>query len=199
MGRKSILKNRKEKNKKVELWTQGILPKLKNKDLGVLTMDDLAALMNKSKSTIYQYFTTKEEIFEYITEVRVTNLKTYKDEISSEILSLDYHYKTLAKILAEGAKDISANFLKQLQLHYPKAWKIIKDFLFGLLEDLKEFYYIGIENKLFKSVSVDLLIKLDEFFIMQLITDNVFFKESKETLESSIKNYMFLKFEGLIK
>ncbi len=199
MGRKSILKNRKNKNKKVEQWTQAILPKLKNKDLGDLTMDNLATLMNKSKSTIYQYFTTKEEVFDYITQVRINRLYTYKDEITKEILQLDYHYETLATILTEGAKDISAFYLKQLQKHFPSAWQIIEDFLYELLEDLKQFYLFGIESKLLKPVSVELLIKLDEFFILRLITDDKFFNQSKETLESTIKDYMFLKFEGLMK
>ncbi len=199
MGRKSILKDRKEKNKKVEKWALAILPKLKHQDLGDLTMDDMAILMNKSKSTIYQYFTTKEEIFEYITRVRIDNLSKYKSEITTEILQLDYHYKTLSLILTEGARDISAFYLKQLQLHYPSAWQIIEGFLFGLIEDLKQFYLSGIKSKLFKPVSVELLTKLDEFFILQLITDDKFFTQSKETLESTVKDYMFLKFEGLMK
>ncbi|MDY8135345.1 TetR/AcrR family transcriptional regulator [Aquimarina sp. 2201CG5-10] len=199
MGRKSIAKDRKEKNKKVEKWTQALLPKLKNADLGNLTMDNLAILMNKSKSTIYQYFTTKEEIFEYITQVRVDQLNTYKNEISGDNLQLDYHYQALASILTEGAKDISPIYLKQLQKHYPDAWKIIEDFLNELLIDLKQFYVFGIKNGLFKSVSVDLLAKLDEYFIMQLITDHSFFSQTKETMESVIKDYMSLKFEGLTK
>ncbi len=199
MGRKSISRNRKEKNKKVEKWTQAILPKLKQVDLGNLTMDDLAILMNKSKSTIYQYFTTKEEIFEYITEVRVSKLYEYKNEITQEIVQLDYQYSTLVTILTEGAKDISAFYLRQLQEYYPTAWKIIEDFLFALLEDLKQFYIFGIESKQFKPVSTELLIKMDEFFILRLITDDAFFNQSKETLESTIKDYMFLKFEGLMK
>ncbi len=199
MGRKSIVKNRKEKNKKVEQWTQALLPKLKQTDLGELTMDDLALLMNKSKSTIYQYFTTKEEIFEYITQVRIDTLYTYKDEITAEILQLDYHYETLARILTEGAKDISAFYLKQLQQHYPNAWRIIEGFLFDLLEDLKQFYRFGIESGQFKPISVELLLKLDEFFILQLVTDDKFFNSSQKTLESMIKDYMFLKFEGLMK
>lgn len=199
MGRKSLVKDRKNKDKKVEQWTLAILPKLKHEDLGDLTMDDLAVLMNKSKSTIYQYFTTKEEIFEYITQVRIDYLYAYKDEITGEISQLDYHYETLARILTEGAKDISSFYLKQLQEHYPTAWKIIEDFLFGLLEDLKQFYIYGIEHKLLKPVSIELLTKLDQYFIMQLITDDKFFNQTKETLESIIKDYMFLKFEGLMK
>ncbi|AXT59049.1 TetR/AcrR family transcriptional regulator [Aquimarina sp. AD10] len=199
MGRKSIDRNRKEKNKKVEQWTLALLPKLKNQELGSLTMDDLALLMNKSKSTIYQYFTTKEEIFEYITQVRVDNLNVYKTEITGEILKLDYHYETLAKILAEGAKDISSFYLKELKQHYPTAWKIIEDFLSGLLEDLKQLYTYGIQSGVFKSISVELLAKLDEYFIMQLITDDTFFVQTQKTLETTVRDYMFLKFEGLMK
>lgn len=198
MGRKSIHRERKDKNKKVEQWTQALLPKLRNTELGELTMDDLAKLMNKSKSTIYQYFVTKEEIFEYVTQVRVDQLKAYKNEISSEILGLGYQYEALAKILAEGVKDISPFYLKQLQMHYPSAWDIVENFLQGLLKDLKEFYAFGIENKIFKTVSTELLIKLDEYFIMQLITDHTFFNDNQQTLESAIKEYMFMKFEGLV-
>ncbi|WP_024772844.1 TetR/AcrR family transcriptional regulator [Aquimarina macrocephali] len=199
MGRKSVLKNRKEKNKKVEQWTLAILPKLKTTDLGELTMDDLALLMKKSKSTIYQYFTTKEEIFEYITQVRIDYLYTYKNQITEEILKLDYRCETLGRILMEGAKDVSSFFLRQLQEHYPTAWKIIEEFLCALLEDLKQFYILGIENNIFKPISSELLIKLDEYFIRQLITDDNFFDQTEETLESTMRDYMYLKFEGLKK
>lgn len=198
MGRKSIHRERKDKSKKVEQWTQALLPKLRNTELGELTMDDLAKLMNKSKSTIYQYFVTKEEIFEYVTQVRVDQLKAYKNEISIEIMGLGYQYEALAKILAEGVKDISPFYLKQLQMYYPSAWDIVEHFLQGLLKDLKEFYIFGIENKIFKAVSPELLIKLDEYFIMQLITDHTFFNDNQKTLESAIKEYMFVKFEGLV-
>ncbi|WP_109097036.1 TetR/AcrR family transcriptional regulator [Aquimarina sp. AU58] len=199
MGRKSILKNRKEKNRKVEQWTLAILPKLKTADLGELTMDDLALLMKKSKSTIYQYFTTKEEIFEYITQVRIDYLYTYKNQITEEILKLDYRCETLGRILMEGAKDVSSFFLRQLQEHYPTAWKIIEEFLCALLEDLKQFYILGIESNIFKPISSELLVKLDEYFIRQLITDDNFFDQTEETLESIMRDYMFLKFEGLKK
>jgi len=199
MGRKSTTKSRKAKTKKVEKWTKAILPKLKHTDLGELTMDDLAILMKKSKSTIYEYFKTKEEVFEYITQIRIDYLYDYKSEITSEIIQLDYQYEVLTTILSKGAQDISAFYLKQLQLHYPTAWKIIDDFLLDLLEDLKRFYKNGIESKLFKPISIDLMIKLDQYFILQLITDDTFFSNSKETLETIIKDYMLLKFEGLMK
>lgn len=199
MGRKSIHRKRKDKNEKVVQWTQALLPKLKQTTLGDLTMDDLAAFMNKSKSTIYEYFVTKEEIFEYITQVRIDRLQAYKNEITGELSGLNYQYETLSKILAEGVKDISPFYLKQLQLHYPNAWSIVERFIQSLLKDLKDFYVFGIENDMFKAVSAELLIKLDTYFIMQLLTDYTFFDNNKQTLASAIREYMYLKFEGLLK
>lgn len=198
MGRRPIDKERKPKNSKVEEWTQELLGKLNQTDLGDLTMDDLAILMNKSKSTIYEYFGTKEEIFEYITEVRVNRLKSYRNKISIEMPLKDYDYDTLAHILTDGVKDISPYFLKQLQTYFPSAWKIVEGFLQGLLNDLRELYSIGIETKMFKTVSPDMMIKIDEYFIKQLVTDYDFFETSDQTLEAVVRDYIYLKFEGLI-
>ena len=197
MGRRSILKHRKEKNKKVEQWSLSILPQLKDIDLGELTIDDLCVLLKKSKSTIYQYFTTKEEFFEYVTQIRINYLYSYKEEITKEIFKLDYQYDNLVHILTEGTKDISSFYLRQLKKHYPTAWKIIEDFLLVLLEDFKQFYIFGIEKQIFHPIPPDLLITMDLCFIMELIKGDIFFGKTKETLESTIKDYILLKFEGL--
>lgn len=197
MGRKSVQKDRKVKTKKVEKWTQALVPKLADIELASLTMDDIAKLLDQSKSTVYQYFTSKEEIFEYITQVKIDALIQYKNELNQQKSDLNYHYEGLAMILSEGTKDISPFYLNQLKLNFPTAWKIIENFLFKLLNDLKSFYKEGITNNLFKPISIELLNKLDEYFIMQLITDYNFFNKTETSLGEIIKDYMFLKFEGL--
>lgn len=197
MGRKSTPKKRKKRNQSVVQWTQSILPKLRKKELGNLTMDDLSALMNKSKSTIYEYFSTKEEIFEYITETRIQQLRAYKNEISLHSFSATFPYESFVDILSRGVKDISSFYLSELKIHYPTAWKIVMDFLNELLSDLKHLYSMGIENKIFRSISPELMIKLDEYFIVKLITDYRFLESTGQTLEVVIKNYLLLKFEGL--
>ena len=197
MGRKSVEKNRKTKTKKVEKWTQELVPRLAHKELGSLTMDDLAKLLQKSKSTVYQYFKTKEEIFEYITQVRIDSLVKYKNELNKRSSDVSYHYEGLAMLLSEGTRDISPFYLNQLKTNFPTAWKIIEDFMNALLKDLKLFYEKGVKDNLFKPISIELLHKLDQYFIMQLITDYHFFNETETSLGEMIKDYMFLKFEGL--
>ncbi|GAA3520373.1 hypothetical protein GCM10022393_38260 [Aquimarina addita] len=198
MGRKSNDKNRKPKTIKVEQWTQALLPKIRKTELKNITMDELAILMNKSKSTIYEYFATKEEIFEYITQIRIDRLKAYKKEMYGKTLP-PHNHEALSLILTEGVKDISPFYLKQLQLYYPSAWDIVKAFLHDLLNDLRNFYASGIHKGIFKKTSPELLTKLDEYFIMQLITDHHFFNSNQKTLASIIKDYIALRFEGLYK
>ncbi|RZS93520.1 TetR/AcrR family transcriptional regulator [Aquimarina brevivitae] len=197
MGRKAIEKKRKVKSQKVEQWTQAILPKLVHTELGSLTIDDLSSLFNKSKSTVYQYFTSKEEIFEYITQVRIDSLKTYRKALHKNTKDYRNQYENLVDVLVKGAQDISPFYLNQLKIHFPTAWQIIEEFLMILLNDLKVFYTTEIQNKQFKPISVDLLCKLDEYFIRQLITDHHFFNNTDIVLGEMIKEYMYLKLEGL--
>tara|TARA_B100000795_G_scaffold4331_1_gene3014 strand:+ start:27210 stop:27401 length:192 start_codon:yes stop_codon:yes gene_type:complete len=63
MGRKSLNKNRKPITKKIENWLHELLLELQNKDLNKLTIDDLAKLAKKSKSTIYIYILRANKIF----------------------------------------------------------------------------------------------------------------------------------------
>ena len=62
MGRKSIDRSRKNITNKVNKWLEILLLNLQNKDIEKLTIDDFAILSKKSKSTIYSYFQSKEEV-----------------------------------------------------------------------------------------------------------------------------------------
>ena len=73
MGRKSIDKNRKGPQDKTDRWLVDLIPKLKDQDLASMTMNDLAKLLGKSKSTLYEYFESKEEILTRAVALRIEN------------------------------------------------------------------------------------------------------------------------------
>ena len=62
MGRKSVSRKRKAITPKVKQWLSELLIRIQFEDLKQLTMDDIARLAGTSKSTIYEYFNSKEEI-----------------------------------------------------------------------------------------------------------------------------------------
>ncbi|RKD85113.1 TetR family transcriptional regulator [Mangrovibacterium diazotrophicum] len=49
------------------------------------TMDEIAAACGKAKSTLYHYFTSKEEVFDAVIEMELTNLrKQVKDKVEQQ-------------------------------------------------------------------------------------------------------------------
>lgn len=197
MGRKSLEKNRKGKNEKTRAWAEILLPQLQEVDLGQLTMDAIAEKIRKSKSTLYEYFKTKEEVMDYVTEIRIEQLKTYKKKLLLSGEAPDRIYMHFIELISQGIQDISSHFLQQLEQEFPSSWQIVKDFLDELVKDLQLFYEMGMEAGYFRRSSVNLLSTLDAFFVTQIITNADFFKKSGQSLEEIVKDYLVLKFEGL--
>ncbi len=197
MGRKSLDKKRKERNTKTQKWAEDLLPKLQSLSLKDITMDELAKLIGKSKSTVYEYFKTKGEILQYVAEIRVANLEQYRVFSNSNEPDFQHQYQQLIDLICKGAQGISSHFLHELQMHYPDAWSVIRQYLDHLLEDIRKIYQLGIQNKVFHPVSVELLINLDEHFATNMITNESFLKDHQIPLETLVKDYLFLKFNGL--
>ncbi|MEO1652696.1 MAG: TetR/AcrR family transcriptional regulator [Bacteroidota bacterium] len=197
MGRKSLEKNRKEKNEKTRTWAELLLPRLQEVNLAQLTMDDIAEKIQKSKSTLYEYFKTKEEVMDYVVEVRVLRLRAYKQNLTLSGEAPDKIYRQFIEMMSQGIKDVSSSFLHQLEQEYPSSWWIVRSFLNELVKDLQLFYQVGMEAGYFRPSSVALLSSLDEFFVTQVITNGDFFAQSGHRLEEIVKDYLVLKFEGL--
>lgn len=197
MGRKASEKNRKARTSKTKKWAEMLLPSLQNVSLKDITIDDIAQKMNKSKSTVYEYFKTKQEILTYVAEIRIEKLNLYRNELLSNNDNFTVIYQNIIEIICEGIQGISAHFLHELKENYPDAWQVIRSFLDQMLTDLRKFYTEGIANKVFHPVSVELLVSLDEHFAINIMTNERFLKEHNIPLETLVKDYLFMKFSGL--
>lgn len=196
MGRKSIKRARKKKSAKTEAWANALLPKLKNLSLQSLTMNDIAALIGKSKSTVYEYFTTKEEILAYAVSLHLQQLSAYRSILQSDSEDLIACFEAFILFLGSGISKISHKFLNDLRLDFPEIWKDISAFIATLLSDIRLFYERGIKQGQFKNISPDLMTKMDELFVFQIISDNDFFERTQMTLEQVAQDYLRLKLDG---
>lgn len=197
MGRKSVKKDRKAKSAKTEKWVNSLLPQLQNRSLKQLTMDDIAALIGRSKSTVYEYFKTKEEVFSYMVDLQLQNLSAYRSILTSESDDLIPCFEEFILFVGVGITHISHNLLNELKEDFPNIWLQIANFINEMLEHLKAFYERGIELKQFKNVSPELMTKMDEVFVFQIISDKNFFVKTKMTLDEVAKDYLRLKLEGM--
>ena len=157
MGRKSIVKNRKPITKRVNKWLADLLIVLQDKDLEQLTIDDIAALANKSKSTIYEYFESKEDILLAACQTRI---KTLSDLLHNERAQkgnpID-RYEYLMEVLTEKLADISTFFLQKIKLHYPSSWNAIDNFTDEFVKSVTALYQEGIKQGVYYPISIDLM------------------------------------------
>ena len=198
MGRKSKERARKGPGSKTQQWAVDLLPLLQDRSLKELTMNDLAELIGVSKSTIYEYFATKDEILSYVVETKISELMQGRQSVSISLQEDMGNPKPLIEFLQTIPKGISAHFLQELQTHFPSTWNQVENFLTRITLDLKLYYESGIAMGRFRSTSVELLVALDRYFISQLITDTEFQAQAGIRLEELVGEYIRLRFEGLL-
>lgn len=199
MGRKSLSRKRKNITKKVNVWLSELLIQLQHEDLEKLTMDDMARLAGKSKSTIYEYFESKEDILLAACQTRTKALSESILNISQQKLDTVKLYEHLVEIFAVGTVGISLSFLQNVKQYYPKAWSVIDKFTDDFVALLKVHYEKGISEGIFNPISVELLGHIDKFFVIQVVTSPAIFSDDQYTMSNLIRDYLNLRLNGLLK
>jgi AcrR family transcriptional regulator len=199
MGRKSLSKKRKRITSRTNKWLSELLVGLQYVDLTQLTMDDMASIAGKSKSTIYEYFESKEEILRAACETRTVVLLESIMKISRQELTTVDLYRQLIEIFAEGTAGISLSFLQTIKQHYPQAWAVIDEFTDRFVELLKDHYQQGMEEGTYNAVSVELLSTIDRLFVIQVITNSSIFSDEKYTVSELVRDYLNIRLMGLLK
>ena len=192
MGRKSSDKIRKPLSPKMEIWLDNLIPAISGKNLSSLTIDDIAIHTKKSKSTIYEYFKSKQEIIYAAVERRISRLDDPPKP--SKIESVLLTYNTLIEWLLKYLNDISFSFLNQLEKNFKDTWKLINEFMNRLLETLKKMYKQGIKQGVFRPVSVEILIDLDKFFITKWLSR----EDKNQTIDKMILDYVDIRLNGIV-
>lgn len=191
MGRKSIEKVRKPLSAKMEIWLDDLIPAIADKNLSQLTIDELAAHTNKSKSTIYEYFESKQEIIHAAIENRITKLDALPEVAEGE--SVLTTFNSLTNWLIKHLNDVSFSMLHQLKKDFEHTWELINEFMNKLLETLKNLYLEGIKHGVFRPVSVEIMIALDEFFITKWLSQT----NKHQTIDQMVFDYVDIRLNGI--
>ncbi|QTY27295.1 TetR/AcrR family transcriptional regulator [Flavobacterium sp. CS20] len=197
MGRKAIDKERKALTKKIKLWLRELVPLLQDKELNNFTLDELAELGGKSKSNIYTYFSSKEEIYKAVVQSIVDEMDFVISKEAIQGDDVEQNYRTLLIRLCEGIQDLSINFIEQMQLYFPDAWDIIEEFSMKVLSNLEALYKKGMESGVFKTFNISLLTELDRHFVLSIMTNATRFTNQGLTFRGVISEYLELRLNAL--
>lgn len=199
MGRRSIDRERKPLTEKAKQWIRELTPLLQDKELDKLTLNELAELMGKSKSTIYTYFSTKEEIFLMATLLVLEDLAFVGSKDARSGGDMELALRTMLMRISEGIEGISIGYLEQIKDHFPEVWKVIDQFTQQVLANLAEIYEKGMEQGAFKRFNISLLTALDRHFVMSIMTNASAFSQQGLSLKDLVKEYLELRLSALKK
>lgn len=198
MGRKSTNKTRQNYTEKTEIWVKALLPKLSTISITEITMDELAALIGKSKSTIYQYFPSKEALIEYMVSVRLAQMKPILEMMAQPTDNPKQAFQQFLVTICEHLQDLSPSLLGELKDHFPIAWELVQDYLNELLEVMRNFYRAGSQHGYFQNISTELILAIDQYFVFQFLP-GLNHQTSTKALQDHVKDYLQLRFEGIAK
>ena len=88
MGRKAINKKRKPLNTKQQKWLGEVLPYFYKNGMRKPTMDDIAEQLNLTKATIYNYYSSKEDLIHDALWFKLVELQKFEIYYLMILLSL---------------------------------------------------------------------------------------------------------------
>ena len=84
-------------------------------------------LAKKSKSTIYVYFDSKEEILLAASKTRLESSTKAIASVLTEDLDILQLYSSLVHIFIETTVGISISYLQSIKKNYPVIWQVIEE------------------------------------------------------------------------
>lgn len=197
MGRRALDKTRKALSPKTEAWVRQLYVQLQDKDLEKMTLDELAMLVDKSKSTIYTYFTSKEEIYRTAVELVLQELESAIYPELPKDCSMELLYGNALLKISAGINGMSIYFLNQIQSDFPAIWRVIEAFIDRLITSFHMIYAKGMESGEFHTFNTDLLMAMDRHFVLSIITDTSRFEKHQLSLNDLVAEYFELRIRAL--
>lgn len=159
----------KRKEKKRELMLEVAAELFSKKNYHEVMMDDVARLTDVAKGTVYNYFTSKEELYFTIMSSKLKKLNTsLKNKIASEISIIDSLHTYVIQLYMFMMK--YQNFFLIYQKEYLNAQNEFCDELRTMSEELKsilsDIIYKGKRDNQFRSI--------DESFAVKLVLGSIF-------------------------
>ena len=197
MGRKAIQKERKELDAKRKKWLTKVLPYFYENGVKKVTMDEIAEHLGVSKATIYNYFQSKEELIEAAVWLKLTDLAIMKEYLFNEELDFIERYYEGVKHFTNNLGGMTTEYLNEIKVFFPSCWEPIQLFQNASVENLMEYYKMGIERGVFSKFNITLLAHQDRVFL-ELATDASFLSKMELTVQQAFQEYFNCKFNGIL-
>ncbi|WP_181294613.1 TetR/AcrR family transcriptional regulator [Heyndrickxia sporothermodurans] len=157
-----------------------------------LTIQDIADLMNLSRASLYNYFSSKEDIIMELTNLCINYINEFGQTISNEELSYSLRFQKVfeqAVFSAAYMSDIYLNDLKRSCPHlYEKKMQSRKE----QSSIIHTFYQNGMKEEVFNELNASILIIQDEI-VLERFVNTSFLTEEGLPLKQALFDYYVAK------
>ena len=197
MGRKALNKDIDPKSQKRAVMAEAAMPYFMSFGIKNFSMDSLAQSLNKSKTTVYKYFLSREDLVEFIIRKKIMKLQNFESILHNSELEYIDRYEQSINYIGSVLKSISNKFLLEVSETYPELWQEVQLFRKKASFLLDEYYQVGIKKGYFKKINPHILILTDQLFFESILSPK-FLKRADITIEKALQEYFKLKCHGML-
>jgi len=198
MGRKSTERYRYKDQEIKEKHTVRFMVYFQNNGVEKISMSRMAKDLGMSKTTIYNHFTSKEEIIEAAITYKLNVISEYQTVLENITLPYTERYRKAMLFFCVQIFDVSSKLLVQIKEGYPKIWRKVAVFQKNVMLDLESYYEIGIEIGVFKSDANPLLLSLDDQKFFDLLSNQDILRENNIEVLEAFNHHFRIKFNGVL-
>lgn len=198
MGRKPINKYRYKDPKIREKHTVRFMIYFQNNGIENFSMSKMAADLKISKTTIYNHFTTKEEIIEAAVDYKLDIIKDYQTVLENITLPYVERYRKSMLFFCVQTFDVSGKLLLQIETNYPEIFKKVEKFQKKVFLNLKSYYEVGKDIGVFKKDLNPLLLAMDDEQFFQTLRNSKLLEENNIEVLEAFSHHFRMKFMGIV-
>ncbi|MDM5189584.1 TetR/AcrR family transcriptional regulator [Bacillus sp. DX4.1] len=174
-----------------------LLPIVKKQGISPLRTDDIARYMDISKATMYKYFSSKDEIIQYIVQIYAEYITSIDQTIFEETVPFGERFqKTFEQSLLISFY-ISESFLSDLKNNSLVLYEQIIQAQNERNNKLKKFYEEHIKKEVFNAINPALILIQDDILLRKLF-EPVILIQNNMTLYQALFDYYILKKHQII-
>lgn len=198
MGRKSSDKIRIKNKKKLDEIVSKLKLVFSKHGTSKYTMDAIATEIGISKSTLYKYFSNKDEMVDAVFVAFVVEVNLIKEKIYQKDSTHKQRYIDFIADMSRFYSVISNVFLKDIIQYYPTIWQEIKNINKTFSEIGNQFYKDGVAAGEFNEIGINAIKNTDQYLI-SILSNIDFLEQNNLTIQNIFDNYYQLKLNAILK
>ncbi|MBM7702268.1 TetR/AcrR family transcriptional regulator [Metabacillus iocasae] len=169
-----------------------LLPVVKKQGISPLRTDDLARYMDISKATMYKYFSSKDDIIQYIVTIYADYITSIDQTIFEETVPFGERFQKIMEQSLLIAFYISDSFILDLKHSAPALHEQIVQAQNERNQKLKTFYEEHIQKGIFNNINPNLIVLQDNVLLRKLFEPATLI-QSNLTLYQALLDYYVLQ------